>query len=90
MGRYVLRFQEDAEEAQRFVAALAKTRILDSSRRMFLVEGPEEEVRPLAEARKWIIAEQVVTPPPQTPHPRVAPVPDRTGGGGSGTAKRRA
>lgn len=88
MGRYVLRFREKAEEAERHVLALPTTRILDSSPRMFLVEGPEEEVRGLAEAHRWVMAEQSTVPRPADPHPRIAPDPVRLGPPREGNPRR--
>ncbi len=84
MGRYLLRFQEKAEDAEREIRALPRTRILDSSPRTFLVDGPDDEVRTLAGARNWIIAEHTMTPAPVDPHPRVA----RTTDAGSGRKPR--
>ena len=74
MARFVLRFTEKAEDAEPHVRALPRTQILDSSPRMFLVDGPEEEVRQLANARQWTLAEQTTTPIPKDPHRQLAPV----------------
>jgi hypothetical protein len=72
MGRYVLRFKDGAKDVEQHVLALPSTRIVDSSPRMLLVEGPEQEVRGLAQARGWLMAEQVSIPRPTDPHPRIA------------------
>lgn len=77
MARFVLRFTEKPEEAEPHVKAVRGAVILDSSSRMFLVDGPEAELQHLANARRWTLAKESATPAPKQPRPQLANAKER-------------